>query len=125
MTIDLRSAAKKNQEYYLVEKEVDNEDRWFRYIKTMESYSEPVLISPEMAKEILKAEDDLRKPVDPRIVEAAARELNSEFHKTIAISFSGKLLDGRLVLEAICLNNQSAIVFISFNVSDKLSFLFG
>lgn len=124
MTTELRKTAQKNQEYYLTEKEADKKDRWFRYVKTMESYAEAVLVSPEMAREVLKTDNDLRKPVDLEIVKSVAKEFG-ENHKTIAISFSGKLLDGRVVLKAICFNNQEVVVFVSFNVSDKLSFLFG
>jgi len=124
MATDLIKTAEKNRNYYLTEQKADNdENKWFRYIKTMDSYSEPILISPRMAKEIIGyCEDDfdLRKP---KTIRTIAKELETS-HSTIAFSFAGKLLDGRLILEAILLNKKSAIVFVSFNVPDKLSFLF-
>jgi hypothetical protein len=128
MTTDLRRVALKNRNYYLSEKKADNgASKWFRYVRTMDTYSEPVLISPKMAQEMLDSDDDssLRKPVSPAVLEAIANDLRREkAHPTLSISFSGKLLDGRNVLQALLLNKKSAIVFVSFNISDKLSFLF-
>lgn len=125
---DLKAVACKNQGYYLGEKKAENgKDHWFRYIKTMDSYSEAVLISPEMARELLESEEasGLRKPVNSEVITAIAEDIKSGKYKTTSISFSGKLLDGRLVLQAVILNEESAIVFVAFNISDKLSFLFG
>lgn len=124
---DLRKIAQVNRNYYLSEKKADNgEDRWFRYVRTMESYSEPVLISHEMALELLEGDDGLRRPLPPAILQAMANDIkNGLANPTISINFSGKLLDSSRVLRAIVMNNESAIVFVSFNISDKLSFLFG
>lgn len=131
MITDLRKLAKKNRNYYLAEAKGEvGENKWFRNVKTMDTYSEAVLISPTMAQQLLEADEDsaFRKPVDPAVIRGIAQNLskgNAPSHEAISISFSGKLLNGRMMLEAIMLNKKSAIVFVSFNVSDKLSFLFG
>ena len=128
MATDLRKKALVNNRYYLSEKKADGgTNRWFRYVKTMDSYAEPVLVTPEMAQEVLDSDEDfnLRKPIHPVTLQSLADDLKTgRTHPTISISFSGKLLDGRNVLQAIVLNKKSAIVFVSFNISDKLSFLF-
>jgi len=126
--ITIEKVARKNRHYYLSEKEADNgSNRWFRYVKTMDSYSEPVLLSPKMAQELLESDEDysLRKPISQSVLESLAAELKSGKYPTVSISFSGKLLDGWSTLHALIYNKKSAIVFLSFNVSDKLSFLFG
>ena len=130
MTTDLRKTARKNRNYYLSQKKAeDHANPWFRYVKTMDSYSEPVLLSPKMAQELLETYDSgfsLRKPASPETIAAVAQGLKSEqCHKTVSISFSGKLIEGGNVLQAVVLNKESAIVFFAFNVSNKLSFLFG
>lgn len=116
---ELMKIARKNRHYYLSEKKADNAaNPWYRYVKTMDSYSEAVLLSPTMARELLDSNTDsaLRKP-------PTARELENV--QPLSISFSGKLLNGHSTLQVVAMGEKSAIVYISFNVSDKLSFLFG
>lgn len=119
MTTDLKKLAEKNQTYYLQEQVADDRtDKWFRYVKTMDSYAEPVLVTPAMAKEVLahyREEFDLRKPKKMKV--------SDESHPTITFSFAGKLLDGQTILEAIAIG-VPLIAFVSFNVSDRLSFMF-
>jgi len=109
---DLMVIAEKNRDYYLLEQKADSGDKWFRYVKTMDSYAEAVLITPEMAREALESSGfDLRKS-------------SKKISNTITFSFSGKLLDGRALLKSIINSNKAIVVFVSFNVSDKLNFLF-
>ena len=118
----LQKTAQKNQAYYLSEKEADNGQRqWFRYVKTMDSYSEPVLISQQMAQELLGNDFSLRKPMEKKALRALVDDLKQSQSK-ISISFSGKLIEGHNVLQAI-VASDAAIVIVSFNISDKLSFL--
>lgn len=130
MIMNLEKMARKNRHYYLSEKKADEEKlQWFRYVKTMDTYSEAIWVSPKMAQELLEADEnfDMRKPVKEDIIKTLAQNLRANMvpHHTVAISFSGKLLDGRNLLAAVIMNGKSAIVFFSFNISDKLSFLFG
>ena len=114
---ELMKIARKNRHYYLSEQRADNAaSPWYRYVKTMDSYSEAVLLSPQMARQLLEADSDsaLRKPV--KEVDLLARP--------VSISFSGKLLNGHSVLQTVAMGEKSEIVYISFNISDKLSFLF-
>ena len=118
----LQKTAQKNQAYYLSEKEADNGQRqWFRYVKTMDAYSEPVLISQQMAQELLGNDFSLRKPMEKKALRALVDDLKQSQSK-ISISFSGKLIEGHNVLQAI-VASDAAIVIVSFNISDKLSFL--
>jgi hypothetical protein len=115
---ELMKIARKNRHYYLSEHKADNAaNPWYRYVKTMDSYSEAVLLSPSMARVLLDSDTDsaLRKPTTARL----------ENVRPLSISFSGKLLNGHSTLQAVAMGEKSAIVYISFNISDKLSFLFG
>ena len=120
----LQKTAQKNQDYYLSEKEADNgKHQWFRYVRTMDCYTEAVLISPQMARELLGETDfSLRKPMDEKVLRLVENDLKRS-PANISISFSGKLLEGHNSLQAI-VASESAIAFVSFNISDKLSFLF-
>jgi hypothetical protein len=108
----LYKKAKRNAEYYLAEKLANGEDCWFRYVKTLEDYAEPVLISPAMAQEVLDANN---------VGEVTPVEKENP---TVCISFNGKLLDGAGTLKWISLGEKSQIVFFQFNISDKLTILF-
>jgi hypothetical protein len=88
----------------------------------MDCYTEPVLISQQMAQELLEDGFSLRKPMDKKALRMLVDDLKRS-HPRISISFSGKLLEGHNVLQAI-VASESAIVFVAFNISDKLSFLF-
>lgn len=115
--MDMAKLARKNQKYYLSERRADKcSNPWFRYVKTMDSYSEPVLISPKMALELLEADKDssMRKPLDGKSMPS-----------TVSISFSGRLLEGQAILQSIVNNNKSAMANFTFNVSDRLSQFFG
>lgn len=119
--MDMATLARKNRKYYLSEQRADKGDNpWFRYVKTMDSYSEVVLISPKMAQELLDADKDssMRKPT------LLPKLKDGESHK-VSISFSGRLLEGQVILQAIVKNSKSAMVHFTFNVSDKLSQFFG
>lgn len=119
--MNLRKTAQKNQTYYLSEKEADNgQNKWFRYVRTMDTYTEPVLISPQMARELLE-DFSLRKPMDEKGLRSLVDDLKRS-HPKISISFSGRLLEGHNVVQAI-VGSESAIVFVAFNISDKMSFL--
>lgn len=105
----LYKKAKRNAEYYLAEKLAsDCTDGWFRYVKTLEDYAEPILISPAMAQEVLDAN---------KVGEITPVEKENP---TACISFSGKLIDGATVLKWISLGEKSRIVFFQFNILDKL-----
>ncbi len=110
----LRKIASKNRKYYLSEQKADaNENYWFRYVKTMEEYEEPVAITPKMASELLHG--SFKKSTNPDVVKAV--DLNKA---SISIGFYGRLMLGQLVLEAILMSNEKAIVLVKFNVPDKL-----
>lgn len=117
---DLRKVARRNRRYYLAEQAADaGKENWFRYVKTLDTYTEPVLISPEMAREMLNG-FRLKRATSSDIIKA----IDLSCLNSISISFSGKTMEGRLVLEAILMSRSSAIVLVTFNVSDKLNFLF-
>ena len=80
-------------------------------------------MSPKMAKEVLEGLE-FREPTRFETLRASVNNELSQTYCTVTISFSGRLLDGREVLEVIISSNKSAIVFFSFNVSDKLTLMF-
>lgn len=117
---DLRKIARKNRRYYLSEQSADScNENWFRYIKTMDVYTEPILINQHMARELLDS-FNLKRATHPDVV----KSVNLSGTHSVTINFSGKLIEGRLILEAILLSESSVVVMVTFNVSDKLNFLF-
>jgi hypothetical protein len=101
--------AKKNQNYYLREQSEEGHGDWFRFVKTMEPYRETVLITPDMAKELLDSENQmsLRKS-----------RLKS---KEVTISFYGDLLTGKDLLEKVVEVQQPKELLVTFNVLDKVT----
>ncbi len=121
--MDLTKKASENADYYLSEQRADGgADKWFRYVKSLENYAEPVLVTPEMAAELLES---VKNSFDLRKVAAKPSKRKKGEHPTVAISFSGRLLDGHSILKEIESKGTDEIVFFSFNVSDKIAFLFG
>ena len=128
MKTNLKKIARQNRDYYLSEQKADNgENPWFRYVKTMDSYSEVVLLTPAMAQELLNTDKDymLRKPTPKSVLNKIAEDLKAgTVQMTVAISFSGKLLDGTRILQAVLIGNRPAVANFTFNISDKLGLLF-
>jgi hypothetical protein len=113
MNLELEKLAKRNRNYYLRESEEGGE-RWFRCIKSFESYSEPILITPKMAKELL----DTRVNNRPFI----RMSLSEDAHHAVAVNFSGELIDGQNILCAIVDSNKKRVVFMCFNVPDVVAY---
>jgi hypothetical protein len=106
--------ASKNRKYYLSEQKADSNDNpWFRYVRTLEEYSELVTITPKMASELLHG--SFKKAAKPDVVKAV--DLSNA---SITIGFHGKLIEGQLVIEAILMHDVKAIVLVKFNVPDKM-----
>ena len=128
--MNVETVATENQNYYLSEQKADDSGSpWFRYAKTMDSYAEAVMLSPQMARDLLEAGNDsaMRKPISLNIVNDLVRDLKagkSLVEHPISISFSGKLLDGRLPLQAVIAYKKPVVAYISFNISDKLRLFF-
>lgn len=100
----------KNRRYYLREQKADlGKDYWFRYVKTLEKYSEPVLITPNMAKELL-SEFSIKKATHPDIIKAMDLD-----YMNIVISITGKLLVGKIELEALLMHNNKLTALVTFN----------
>lgn len=122
--MDIKRHAIRNRNYYLAEKRADDgKQSWHRYVKSLDTYSEPILVSPEMAKEVLENED-FKKPTRFETLGVLVNNEISQTYRTVTFSFSGRLLDGQQVLEVIVASDKSVVVFFSFNVSDKLTFMF-
>jgi len=122
--MDVKRHAIRNRNYYLAEKRADDgKQSWHRYVKSLDNYSEPILVSPKMAKEVLEG-FDFRQPTRFETLGAVVNNELNQAYRTVTISFSGRLLDGREVLEVVVASNNPAIVFFSFNVSDKLTLMF-
>lgn len=120
--MDVRRHSIRNRNYYLAERRADGKQSWYRYVKSLDNYSEPILVSPKMAKEVLG--DDFGQPSRFQTLAAVVNNELGQAYRTATISFSGRLLDGREVLETIISSNSPTIVFFSFNVSDKLALMF-
>lgn len=109
--------AKKNARYYLTEQKAESEP-WFRCVKSMETYSEVVCITPRMAQELLDAKKTRR---NLRVVGLTDLKLAGTHHN-VAINFSGNLIEGQDILENIIKTRKSIEVLVTFNLSDRLIF---
>lgn len=104
MNAQINRLARKNSGYYLHERKVDdNKDSWFRYIKNFWGYSEPILISPAMARDLLGSK------------KRGARSKNG----MIALNYSGELVDGFEKVESIASGKKPAVALVCFNVPNK------
>lgn len=110
--------AKKNARYYLTEQR-DECEHWFRCVRSMETYSEVVYITPRMAKELL---DSTKKKVRHLRVVGPSDLKIAGTHHNVAISFSGNLIEGQQILENIIETRKSTEVLVTFNLSDRLFF---
>jgi len=111
---NLKKIASKNRKYYLSEQKADSNDNpWFRYVRTLEKYSELVTITPKMASELLHG--SFKKATKSDVVKTV--DLNNA---SIAIGLHGRLIEGQLVIEAILMHDEKAIVLVKFNVPDKM-----
>ena len=95
--------ARRNQKYYLQEQKADsNTQYWFKYVKTLSEYTEPILVTPEMAQEIVQASGNK----DLRIPDA------------IVINFGGRIKEGSSLAARI---TKPEVVVFYFNVSEKFA----
>lgn len=93
------------------------EEPWFRCVKTMETYSEPLLVTPEMARQLLntKAKRSLR-------VVGPSDLVLSGTHHNVSMNFSGHLVEGEQILEKLIETNKPLRVLFTFNLSDQIAF---
>ncbi len=104
MNTQINKLAKKNRYYYLKEREIDeHKDFWFKYIKDIGCYSEPVSISPAMAKELL----------DSKVKGGRSKS------GAIALDYAGQLIDGFERVESIASSKKPVVAFVFFNVVNK------
>lgn len=102
--------------YYLTEQ--NESEPWFRCVKSMETYSEVVLITPKMAQDLLDAKKTRR---NLRVVGPSNLKLMGTHHN-VAINFSGNLIEGQDILENIVETRKSTEVLVTFNLSDRIIF---
>lgn len=110
--------AKDNQRYYLDQAKLTGK-QWFHCPRTPNQYSEYVLISPEMAEAALPYNNNPRKRVKPRTIEAYARDMQAgrwlPTDESLSIDYNGEWYDGQHRLNAVIQSGASVVFYITWN----------
>ena len=114
--IDLE--AKQNQLFYLAKSEESGKP-WFQCVKENRQYSEFVLVTPEMAKELLKFNVNPRKRIKQARVESYAKDMLSnnwiDTAESIAIDLQGTMHNGQHRINAVIRVGKPQRLYFTFN----------
>ena len=110
--------ARKNQSHYLAESEKTGRP-WFQNTKMKRQYSEFVLVTPEMAKELFSANDNPRRRISQSRIDRYARDMSNEaWHdnsQSIALDYNGKMHNGQHRVSALIQNGKPQRLYFTFN----------
>jgi len=99
---------------------------WFHYVRKPYQYGEFVMLSPEMAEELLRYNPDNRN-MKPWLTAAYKRDMEKEnwvpSHEGIGINLSGNMFDGQHRAEGVVESKKSVPMWIVFNVLDEAKFV--
>ena len=110
--------ARQNQRHYLDESS-KNGNAWFQNVKTDRQYSEFVLVSPEMARELLAVNENPRKRIMQDRIDRYANDMgNGRWHdnsQSIAIDYNSKLHNGQHRISALIQCGKPQRLYFTFN----------
>lgn len=110
--------AKQNQIYYLAKSEETGKP-WFQCTKENRQYSEFVLVTPEMAKELLKFNVNPRKRIKQARIDSYAKDMQSnnwiDTAESIAIDYQGTMHNGQHRIHAIIRVGKAQRLYFTFN----------
>jgi hypothetical protein len=99
---------------------------WFQYVRKQYQYGEFVMLSPEMAEELLRFNPDNRN-MKPWLTAAYKRDMERDnwipSHEGIGINLSGNMFDGQHRAEGVVESKKSVPIWIVFNVLDEAKFV--
>jgi hypothetical protein len=109
---------RRNQLHYLAEASKTGRP-WFQNPKEEKQYSEFVLVSPEMAGELLKHNDNPRRRImQDRIDRYASDMMSGSWHdnsQSIAIDYMGKMHNGQHRVSAVTQCGRAQRLYFTFN----------
>jgi len=110
--------ARKNQSHYVAES-LKTGKPWFQNPKMQRQYSEFVLVTPEMAKELLAANDNPRRRISQSRIDRYAHDMaNGSWHdnsQSIALDYNGKMHNGQHRISALIQNRKPQRLYFTFN----------
>ena len=99
---------------------------WFHYVRKPYQYGEFILLSPDMAEELLRHNPDNRN-MKPWLTAAYKRDMDNDnwipSHEGIGINLSGNMFDGQHRAEGVVEAKKSVPIWVVFNVLDEAKFV--
>lgn len=120
-----RHEGERNQRYYL-EHASKSGTPWLHHPKHANQYSEFILVTPEMAEIALQYNNNPRKRIKQRSVEAYSRDMKSnnwiDTAESIDIDINGEIYNGQHRLSAIILAGVPVLLYVTFNTTVEARF---
>ena len=114
----IRKEAEANMQYYCKQAR-DGNKPWFHYPRKEHQYSEYILVTPEMAQEALQYNNNPRKRVKRRTVEAYSRDMKSDrwipTDESLSLDYAGEWYNGQHRFNACILSGTPTIFYVTFN----------
>lgn len=114
----IENEAIQNQKHYLVAAK-KTKNPWHQHAKHTHQYSEYVLVTPEMAQELLNWNNNPRKRIMQTVVDRYRNDMDSgewtDTSQSIAIDYNGYLHNGQHRLSAIVQWGQPQRLYFTFN----------
>lgn len=119
--------AKANAAYYIEQAKKDgNKKPWFQYVRKTFQYGEFILLTPDMAEELLRFNPDNRH-MKPWLTAAYRRDMENDNwipgHEGLGINLSGNMFDGQHRAEGVVEADKAVPIWIVFNVLDEAKFV--
>lgn len=125
---NILASALENKKYYL-QQQAATSQVWFKNTKHEYQYSEFVMITPEMAKDMLDNlwnKDEGNREKKPLLIEAYKRDISNDHwiptDEAIGINLSKEVYNGQHRLWAIHDSGKSMPMYITWNVLDEAKF---
>jgi hypothetical protein len=122
--------AKENRDYYL-NRQFENQNKmpWFRYVRKESQYSEFVMLTANMANQLLNniwTENDGNRKIKIDLKEAYKRDIENErwvpSDESIGVDYNGIVYNGRHRLTAMSEINKEWPFYITFNALEEAKF---
>lgn len=115
---EIRQEAEKNQRYYC-DQSRRTKKPWFQNPRSNKMYSEYVLVTPEMAEVALRFNNNPRKRIKRRSVEAYSRDMQAArwipTSESLDLDYNGEWYNGQHRFNAVLLAGVPVIFYVSWN----------
>lgn len=114
----IKEEAQKNQTYYLQQAQRQGKP-WFHCPRRDSQYSEYILVTPEMAELALEYNNNPRKRIKERTVEAYARDMAADrwipTDESLSVDYNGEWYNGQHRFNAVVQSGVSVVFYVTFN----------